>query len=136
MENVIRDYQTRIYVSKYDKMFSYKSPFRNDEFLKKFYDKFMPSDYKTPFFISNSKNNLGKTFRESPEKLEKMKRDNARNLQKSRPKSTNQLINIMQNDNTKNLSISPEDKKNINYSLNKYFTLNGINFKKKNSKNI
>ena len=40
LENVIiRDYQTRIYVSKYDKMFSYKSPFRNDEALKKFYGK-------------------------------------------------------------------------------------------------
>lgn len=140
LENVVKDYRTRIYISKYDKMFSYKSPFKNDENLKKFYEKFLPTDYKYPFIHLSSKGTLGKKFDESPERLDKLKKETLKSLLKNRPKSSNHLIaDIKMNNKNENNkltpSISPDEKKNINTSLNKYFSLNGINLKKTNSKN-
>jgi hypothetical protein len=147
LEGVVRDYQTKIYISKYDKKFSYKSPFINDENFKKFYDKFIPKDYKYPFFLlnnnsnSNSRSLISKKFEGSPEILDKLKKEHVKNIMKNRSRSNNDLLfennsNSNSNSNLKNSpSISPEEKKNINSSLNKYFSLNGINLKNRNSIN-
>jgi hypothetical protein len=154
LESIVREYQTKIYISKYDKILSYKSPFKNDENFKKFYDKFIPTNYKYPFFLlnSNSRNSISKKIEGSPEILDKLKKENVKNIMKTRPRSTSAFL-IDNNNNNLNLnsnlnsnsnsnsnfnispSISPEEKKNINSSLNKYFSLNGINLKNRNSVN-
>lgn len=45
LENVVCDYQKRVYITKYDKIFKIKSPFRNEDLMKKFYDKYIPLDH-------------------------------------------------------------------------------------------
>jgi len=154
LENVIRDYQKRIYISKYDKMFSYKSPFKNEELIKNFYDKLLPKEYKFlnfPYYLLNMKNSYNIisskiTDEEKGSPIENKKRESIVTLLKNRPKSSNPLINSVNSDDKKiknlnnNINILNSNEEldilsNNNFSIENIKTINK-NENNKNSSNI
>lgn len=93
LENVIRDYQKRIYISRYDKMFNYRSPFKNEDVIKKVYDKLVPKEYKFlqyPYYwlnLKNSYNLSGKILDEENLSKENNKKEIIKAFIKERPAS-------------------------------------------------
>jgi len=147
LENVIRDYQKRIYISRYDKMFNYKSPFKNEELIKKFYDKLIPSEYKFlsyPYYLLNMKNSYnlsGKNINEeNSSSLEKKKRESVVTLLKNRPKSSNPLLNSVNTEERKSVNLGNNNNNISSKNNNDFFNMknnnNNINLNSNNNDNF
>lgn len=109
LEDVIKDYQKRIFISKYDRMFSYRSPFKSEERLKKFYEKFLQNEFKVhhnPYYwlyLKNPFNFSSKNHEDEqkPASLGKRNQESIADLVKNRPKSSTAVLNE-NNNNSKN----------------------------------
>lgn len=131
LENVIRDYQRRIYISRYDKMFTYKSPFKNAEELKKFYDNNLP---RTAHEISNSQYHLMKINNFSNSNtFEKIIQKEFNSLGKKQNKANNKLKERPSTSNFKDNLLSAKENETDN---NKEADFNALLKDKKESSSI